>query len=98
MPFLIRRRAALAPGSWLAMFSLHGLVSYATAYLCFFASLAQLGLARTVAVTAAWPLVSLFTASLERRTVGARTVTPPYFVVASCVLLVGATVEIWLGG
>lgn len=86
---------------WARYFALHGAISFAFAYALFFSSIVALGLARTVLVTAFWPVVSLVVATAIGRTRGERVAVPATVWVAAALLLAGSVAQPvfgWLAG
>ena len=84
----------LLRGRWLMPFALHGFTSFAIAYSSFFRSLATIGLARTVLVTAFWPVLGLGVAWAIARWRGQTYNLPATIVGAATLLLLGGIVQI----
>ena len=96
-----RPLALVRDWTWARYFALHGAVSFAFAYALFFSSIVSLGLARTVLVTAFWPVISLLVAMAVGRRRGQEVAVPATVWIAAALLLSGSVAQPlfgWLAG
>lgn len=94
LPFARRARAA-DPQIYLHMlpFAVHGVLSFALGYFCFFHSIARIGLASTVTINAVWPILALVLACGVRRWRGQDCDVPALVWLAALLLLIGSLLQ-----
>lgn len=97
-PWILSRRQALVlRPDWLLPFIAHGVISFGLAYGCFFLSLGELGVVRTVAINAFWPILALALATGVDRLRGRVTPIPRSVWLAGSLICAGSAAEIvWL--
>ena len=94
LPFVWRARAA-DPQMHLRLlpFAVHGVLSFALGYFCFFHSIARIGLASTVTINAMWPILALVLACGVRRWRGQDCDVPTLVWLAALLLLIGSVLQ-----
>jgi len=80
--------------NWLWPFLLHGMVSFWLAYSFFFASIAQLGLTRTIIVTVFWPGLAILLGAIAAYFRGAQPASPRFIIAAILLLMAGSFIQI----
>ncbi|MBY0468188.1 MAG: hypothetical protein K2Q07_04330 [Burkholderiaceae bacterium] len=74
-------------------FAVHGVLSFALGYFCFFHSIARIGLASTVTINAMWPILALVLACGVRRWRGQDCAVPALVWLAALLLLMGSVLQ-----
>lgn len=74
-------------------FAVHGVLSFALGYFCFFHSIARIGLASTVTINAMWPILALLLACGVRRWRGQDCDVPALVWLAALLLLIGSLLQ-----
>lgn len=94
LPFVWRAHAA-DPQMHLRLlpFAVHGVLSFALGYFCFFHSIARIGLASTVTINAMWPILALVLACGVRRWRGQDCDVPTLVWLAAVLLLIGSVLQ-----
>ena len=94
LPF-VRRARAVDREIQLHMlpFAVHGVLSFAIGYFCFFHSIARIGLASTVTINAMWPILALMLACGLRRWRGQDCDVPRLVWLAATLLLIGSVLQ-----
>lgn len=87
-------RATVLRWRWLFPFCLHGVLSFALAYVCFFHSIAVIGLARTVIITAFWPFLAIVFSWLRQYWCGQPYHIHPALLVAALLLLTASLMQV----
>lgn len=94
LPFVRRARAADPQmHRHLLPFAVHGVLSFALGYFCFFHSIARIGLASTVTINAMWPILALVLACAVRRWRGQDCDVPALVWLAALLLLIGSVLQ-----
>jgi len=75
-------------------FVLHGMISFCIAYVLLFASIATIGLSRTVTINAFWPALSMILAGTIARAQGKCWSVSSSILLATALLLIGTLLEI----
>ena len=94
LPFVWRAHAADRQMHLrLLPFAVHGVLSFALGYFCFFHSIARIGLASTVTINAMWPILALVLACGVRRWRGQDCDVPTLVWLAALLLLIGSVLQ-----
>ncbi len=88
------QRVGVLQWRWLSPFCLHGALSFALAYACFFRSIALIGLTRTVVITAFWPFLAIVFSWLRQRFRGEPYRIHPALLAAALLLLAASLTQV----
>jgi drug/metabolite transporter (DMT)-like permease len=92
IPYLAKRIPSLI-GRWMYCFVFHGVVSFGIAYACYYESIRQIGVSKTVLITAFWPALAIVAAIIRSWFKGENYQLSRLTWIAVLCLLVGSLVQ-----